>query len=255
MSFLNSMYDPIIRWALGARKLVISLAVLMLIATGFLFSTMGSEFIPTLDEGDLVIQPVLKIGTSLSNTIETTTQIEQILIDNFPEVDQVVTRIGAAEVPTDPMSMEETDVIITLKPKKEWVSAKTKNELADKFEEALSVIPGMELEFTQPIEMRFNELITGVRADIAIKIFGEDLDILDKKAHQIKNLIVDVEGADDIIVEKVAGLPEMNVKFDRAKIARYGLNIEDLNQMISMGFAGRTAGSVFEGEKRFDLRS
>ena len=253
MSFLNSIYDPIIRWALGARKLVISLAVLMLIATGFLFSTMGSEFIPTLDEGDFVIQPVLKIGTSLSNTIETTTQIEQILIDNFPEVDQVVTRIGAAEVPTDPMSMEETDVIITLKPKKEWVSAKTKNELADKFEEALSVIPGMELEFTQPIEMRFNELITGVRADIAIKIFGEDLDILDKKANQIKDLIEEVEGADDIVVEKVVGLPEMNVKFDRTKIARYGLNIEDLNQMISMGFAGRSAGSVFEGEKRFDL--
>src|SRR5690554_2875336 len=253
MSFLNSMYDPIIRWALGARKLVISLAVLMLIATGFLFSTMGSEFIPTLDEGDFVIQPVLKIGTSLSNTIETTTQIEQILIDNFPEVDQVVTRIGAAEVPTDPMSMEETDVIITLKPKKEWVSAKTKNELADKFEEALSVIPGMELEFSQPIEMRFNELITGVRADIAIKIFGEDLDILNNKANEIKHLVENVEGADDVILEKVVGLPEMNIKFNRSKIARYGLNVEELNEMISMGFAGRSAGSIFEGEKRFDL--
>src|SRR5690625_3787817 len=125
MNFLNSIYDPIIRWALGARKLVISLAVLMLIATGFIFSMMGSEFIPTLDEGDFVIQPVLKIGTSLSNTIETTTQIEQILLDNFPEVNQVVTRLGAAEVPTDPMSMEETDVIISLKPIKEWESAKT----------------------------------------------------------------------------------------------------------------------------------
>lgn len=253
MGFLNRLYDPIIRWALGAKRLVIAIAVIMLIATGFLFSTMGSEFIPTLDEGDFVIQPVLKTGTSLSNTIAITTQIENILIDNFPEVDQVVTRIGAAEVPTDPMSMEETDVIISLKPIKEWVSAKTKNELADKFEEALSVIPGMEIEFSQPIEMRFNELITGVRADIAIKVFGEDLDILDKKAHEIKNLIEGVAGADDIIVEKVVGLPEMNVKFNRAKIARYGLNIEDLNQMIAMGFAGRTAGSVFEGEKRFDL--
>lgn len=253
MNFLNRLYDPIIRWALGAKRLVIGIAVIMLIATAFLFSTMGSEFIPTLDEGDFVIQPVLKTGTSLSNTIAITTQIEQILIDNFPEVEQVVTRIGAAEVPTDPMSMEETDVIISLKPIKEWVSAKTKNELADKFEEALAVIPGMEVEFSQPIEMRFNELITGVRADIAIKIFGEDLDILDKKAHEIKNLIEGVDGADDIIVEKVAGLPEMNVKFDRAKIARYGLNIEDLNQTIAMGFAGRSAGSVFEGEKRFDL--
>ncbi len=253
MAFLNRLYDPIIRWALGAKRLVIAMAVIILIITGFVFSTMGSEFIPTLDEGDFVIQPVLKTGTSLSNTIAITTQIENILIDNFPEVDQVVTRIGAAEVPTDPMSMEETDVIISLKPIKEWVSAKTKNELADKFEEALSVIPGMEIEFSQPIEMRFNELITGVRADIAIKVFGEDLGILDKKAHEIKNLIEGVAGADDIIVEKVVGLPEMNVKFDRAKIARYGLNIEDLNQMIAMGFAGRTAGSVFEGEKRFDL--
>src|SRR5690625_32574 len=253
MQLLNRFYDPIIRWALGAKKLVITLAVLLLLITGYLFSTMGSEFIPTLDEGDFVIQPVLKTGTSLSNTIEITTQIEQILLDNFPEVEQVVTRIGAAEVPTDPMSMEETDEIISLKPIKEWESAKTKNELADKFEEALAVIPGMEIEFSQPIEMRFNELITGVRADIAIKVFGEDLDLLDKKANEIKDLIENVEGADDIIVEKTVGLPEMNVKFDRAKIARYGLNIEDLNQMIAMGFSGRTAGSVFEGEKRFDL--
>src|SRR5690625_6035663 len=181
MQLLNRFYDPIIRWALGAKKLVITLAVLLLLITGYLFANMRSEFIPTLDEGDFVIQPVLKTGTSLSNTIEITTQIEQILLDNFPEVEQVVTRIGAAEVPTDPMSMEETDVIISLKPIKEWESAKTKNELADKFEEALAVIPGMEIEFSQPIEMRFNELITGVRADIAIKVFGGDLVLLDKK--------------------------------------------------------------------------
>ncbi len=253
MSFLNRLYEPVIRWALGAKKLVLGIAVLILVATIYLFTTMGGEFVPTLDEGDFVIQPMLKTGTSLSNTIDITTQIEKILIDNFPEVDQVVSRIGAAEVPTDPMSMEESDVIITLKPKKEWVSAKSKNELADKFKEALLIIPGMEVEFTQPIEMRFNELITGVRADIAIKIFGEDLDVLSSKANEIKNLIENVEGADDIIVEKVAGLPEMNVNFDRVKIARYGLNIEDLNEMIAMGFAGKPLGSIFEGEKRFDL--
>ena len=253
MNFVNRIYDPMIRWALGAKKLVLGIAGVILLATIFLFSTMGGEFVPTLDEGDFVIQPILKTGTSLSNTIAITTEIEQILIEKFPEVDQIVSRIGAAEVPTDPMSMEESDVIITLKPKKEWVSAKTKNELADKFKDALSIIPGMEVEFTQPIEMRFNELITGVRADIAIKIFGEDLEVLNDKANEIKNLIRDVEGADDIVVEKVVGLPEMNVKFDRTKIARYGLNIEDLNKMISMGFAGFPMGSVFEGEKRFDL--
>ena len=253
MTFLNRFYEPSIRWALGAKKLVLSIAVFILAVTVYIFTTMGGEFVPTLGEGDFVIQPVLKTGTSLSNTIDITTQIEKILIDNFPEVDQVVSRIGAAEVPTDPMSMEESDVIITLKPIKEWTSASTKNELAEKFKEALAIIPGMEVEFTQPIEMRFNELITGVRADIAIKIFGEDLDILNKKANEIKGLIENVEGADDIIVEKVAGLPEMNVKFDRNKIARYGLNIEDLNEMISMGFAGKSLGSIFEGEKRFDL--
>jgi cobalt-zinc-cadmium resistance protein CzcA len=149
--------------------------------------------------------------------------------------------------------MEESDVIITLKPKREWVSAQSKDELADQFKEALTIIPGMEVEFTQPIEMRFNELITGVRADIAIKIFGEDLDVLNKKANEIKKIIANVEGAADITVEKIAGLPQMNVKFDRSKIARYGLNIADLNKLISTGFAGTALGSVFEGEKRFDL--
>ena len=190
---------------------------------------MGGEFIPTLDEGDFVIQPVLKTGTSLSKTIETTTRIEQILLDSFPEVSQVVTRIGAAEVPTDPMSMEETDVIVKLKPKDEWVSADTKDELAERFTQALSMIPGVEYEFTQPIEMRFNELITGVRADVAIKIFGEDLDVLTQKAQEVKQLISEVPGAADITVEKVAGLPQMSVKYDRAKLARYGVNVDELN--------------------------
>ncbi|MGE5945022.1 MAG: CusA/CzcA family heavy metal efflux RND transporter, partial [Flavobacteriales bacterium] len=191
--------------------------------------------------------------TSQRKTIEITTKIEQILLKNFPEVDQVVSRIGAAEVPTDPMSMEESDVIIKLKPKDEWVSAKSKDELADKFKEALEIIPGMEVEFTQPIEMRFNELITGVRADVAIKIFGEDLSVLANKANQIKSLIEHVDGASDIIIEKVEGLPQMSVKFNRNKIARYGLNISEINQLISMGFAGTTIGTVFEGEKRFDM--
>jgi len=253
IKFLNRKYKPSIIWALRRKTVVLSIAVILLIISGFIFSRMGGEFIPQLDEGDFVLQPVLKTGTSLSKTIETTTRIEKILIDSFPEVEQVVSRIGAAEVPTDPMSMEESDVIISLKPKDEWVSAETKDELADKFKEALSIIPGMEIEFTQPIEMRFNELITGVRADIAVKIFGENLDILNSKAQKIKNLIKDVEGASDITVEKIVGLPQMNVNFNREKIARYGLNIADLNKVITMGFSGETTGSVFEGEKRFNM--
>ena len=251
---LNSWYLPVITWALGNTKKVLYGAVGLLFLAVGLFATMGGEFIPTLDEGDFVIQPVLKTGTSLSKTIETTTKIEQIILKNFPEVTQVVSRIGAAEVPTDPMSMEESDIIVKLKPKSEWVSADTKDELADKIKAALEEkIPNMEIEFTQPIEMRFNELISGSRSDVAIKIFGEDLDILAKKAHEIEKAIKNVEGASDIIIEKTEGLPQMFVQYDRSKIARYGLNIADLNEMIALSFAGKTVGNVFEGEKRFDM--
>src|SRR5690606_27303516 len=243
----------VIDWAMRSKKTVLASATALLVGAILLFSSMGGEFIPTLDEGDFVIQPVLRTGTSLAKTVEITTKMEQILLDNFPEVKQVITRIGAAEVPTENMSLEESDVVISLKPKREWVSADTKDELADRFEAALSVHPGVELEFTQPIEIRFNELIPRVRADIAIKIFGEDLEVLNRKANEIKLLVEGVEGATDLTVEKVEGLPQMNVTYDRAAIARHGLNIADLNEMVSMGFAGKVVGSVFEGERQFDL--
>ena len=253
MNLAYSTYTPVMRWSCKHKRIVLGASILSLLLTGYLFSIMGGEFVPTLDEGDFVIQPVLKTGTSLSKTIEMTTQMENILIKKFPEVDQIVSRIGAAEVPTDPMSMEEIDMIIKLKPKDEWISAKTKEDLADKFKNALSVIPGIDYEFTQPIEMRFNELITGVRADIAIKIFGENLDYLNSKAIEIKNLIEDIPGAADVILEKTAGLPQMSVIYKRDKIAYYGLDIQVLNNYLAMAFGGETAGSVFEGEKRFDM--
>ncbi|MEQ8925635.1 MAG: efflux RND transporter permease subunit, partial [Fulvivirga sp.] len=189
----------------------------------------------------------------LSETIRTVTQIEGV-VKQFNEVKQVVTRIGAAEVPTDPMSMEETDVIITLKPPSEWLVATSKDELANKIKEALTAtVEGVDYEFTQPIEMRFNELITGVRADLAIKVFGENLDTLVVKADHIKKLIAEVEGASDIIVEKIDGLPQMLVKYNRDQIARYGLTIREVNEVINSGFAGKVAGSIYEGERRFDL--
>lgn len=251
---LNSWYLPFITWAIANTKKVLYGALGLLILAAGLFATMGGEFIPTLDEGDFVIQPVLKTGTSLTKTIAITTKIEKIILRNFPEVTQVVSRIGAAEVPTDPMSMEESDVIVKLKPKSEWTSAANKDELADKIKEALeNQIPNMEIEFTQPIEMRFNELISGTRSDVAVKVFGEDLDVLAQKAHEIKNAIAKIDGASDIIIEKTEGLPQMSVVYDRSKIARYGLNIADLNEMIALGFAGKTVGTVFEGEKRFDM--
>jgi len=253
MKWFYRSFDPVIRWSFHHKKWVLGMGLASLVLSGIVFSRLGGEFVPTLDEGDFVIQPVLKTGTSLSKTVELTTRMEQILIKKFPEVNQIVSRIGAAEVPTDPMSMEEIDMIIKLKPRKEWVSAKTKEGLADLFKEELSIIPGIEYEFTQPIEMRFNELITGVRADLAIKIFGDDLAVLNQKAIEAKALIDKVPGAADVIMEKTAGLPQMSVNYNRAKIAFYGLNIEELNRYVSMAFGGETAGNVFEGEQRFDL--
>ncbi len=253
MKVAYKSYEPVIKWAYMHKKWVLGSALLSLIYTGILFTNIGGEFVPTLDEGDFVIQPVLKTGTSLSETIKLTSRMEQILKDKFPEVDKVVSRIGAAEVPTDPMSMEEIDMIIKLKPKNQWVRAKSKEELAEKIKEELSVIPGIDYEFTQPIEMRFNELITGVRADIAVKIFGEDLDYLAAKAEEIEKLIKGIPGAADVILEKTAGLPQMGVHYNREKIAAYGIDIAELNRQLTMAFGGEKAGNIFEGEKRFDI--
>jgi cobalt-zinc-cadmium resistance protein CzcA len=253
MGLAHKSYFPVIRWSCAHKRIVLGAALASLLLTAFLFTRIGGEFVPTLDEGDFVIQPVLKTGTSLSKTIETTTKMERILVANFPEVDKVVSRIGAAEVPTDPMSMEEIDMIIKLKPRSTWTSARTKEELADKFKEALSAIPGIDYEFTQPIEMRFNELITGVRSDIAIKIFGDDLDYINRKAFEVKGLIEGIPGASDIILEKTAGLPQIRIDYNRARIARYGVDVGTLNGYLATAFGGATTGVVFEGEKRFDL--
>ncbi len=253
IDFIKKIYLPSIKWGLNHTKTVLIVSVLFLALAVFTFAKMGGEFVPTLDEGDFVIQPILKTGKSLESTVKRTTRIEQILLDEIPEIKQVVSRIGAAEVPTDPMSMQDSDVIVRLKPKNEWTSVETKEELAELIKEKLSIIPNMELEFTQPIEMRFNELITGVRSDIAIKIFGDDLEILAQKGNEVKEMIENVEGVGDISVEKIVGLPQMAVNFDRQKIARYGLNIQDINDLISAGFSGQNLGVVFEGEKRFDL--
>ncbi|HOW41157.1 MAG TPA: CusA/CzcA family heavy metal efflux RND transporter [Bacteroidales bacterium] len=253
MALAYRSYNPVIHWSCRHKKAVLGIALLSLVFTIFIFTRIGGEFVPTLDEGDFVIQPVLKTGTSLTKTIEMTTQMENILISKFPEVDQVVSRIGAAEVPTDPMSMEEIDMIIKLKPRKYWVTAKDKEMLAVKFKEALSAIPGIDYEFTQPIEMRFNELITGVRSDIAIKIFGDDLDYISRKAIEVKALIENIPGAGDVILEKTAGLPQVRIDYNREKIAYYGLDIKVLNRYLSTAFGGEIASAVFEGEKRFDM--
>lgn len=252
-SRLNRGYHKIIAVSLRQIRPILTAAVLLLVSAGIGFSKLGGEFVPTLDEGDFVIQPVLKTGTSLEKTIEITTRIEQILLE-FPEVQQAVSRIGAAEVPTDPMSMEESDVIITLNDPSSWQSAETKDELAEVFKERIeSELSQIEVEFTQPIEMRFNELITGVRADLAIKVFGEDLEVIARKTREIADLIRDVEGVADMSVEKIEGLPQLRIAYKRLPMAQYGVSVAQINDLIATMYAGKAAGQLFEGERTFDI--
>ncbi len=249
----HKLYQPILRRSLKVKGLVVGSALALLVFSFILFSRMGGEFIPTLDEGDIATHLIIASGSSLSQEIESTTKAEKILKERFPEVKMIVTKIGSAEIPTDPMPMEAGDMIILLKDKSEWTSAETKEELMKKMEKALDEIPGATTEFSQPIQMRFNELMTGVRSDVAIKIFGEDLDMLVSKGDEVLNLIQSIEGVEDAKAERVAGLPQINIRYNIDKLALYGLNVGDLNSIIRIGFAGAKAGVVYEGEKRFDM--
>lgn len=251
--FLQQIYQPLLAKSLRFKGMVLSIAIILLIISGFIFNSLGGEFIPTLDEGDIATNLVIASGSSLSQEIEATTKAEQILKAKFPEVKMIVTKIGSSEIPTDPMPMEVGDMIIILKDKKEWTSAKTKEELMDKMSEALEAIPGATTEFSQPIQMRFNELMTGVRSDVAVKIFGEDLEMLVSKGDEVLKLIRNIKGVTEAKTERIAGLPQITVRYNKDKLALYGLNVGDLNKVIRTGFAGEVAGVVYEGEKRFDM--
>ncbi len=251
--WLENIYEPTLGEALKGAKWVIGAAVALLVLAIFIFSRMGGEFIPQLDEGDIAFHIILKPGSSLTESIETSTKIEQILLANFPEVNHAMTRFGVAEVPTDPMPMDIGDCFVLLKPQDEWVSASSKEELINKMKEAVSTVPGVNYEFTQPIEMRFNELLTGVREDIAVKLFGEDLEVLAAKAEEMGEIISTVQGVADMKVEATSGLPQMTVTYNRYKLAQYGLHVKELNTLVQSAFAGGKAGVIFEGEKRFDL--
>jgi len=250
---ITRFYTPILDKALQIKGIVLASAFGLFLISLFIFNTLGGEFIPTLDEGDIATHLIIASGSSLSQEIEATTKAEKILKAKFPEIKMVVTKIGSAEIPTDPMPIEAGDMIILLKDKKDWTSAKTKEELMVKMEEALEDIPGATTEFSQPIQMRFNELMTGIRSDVAVKIFGDDIDMLVSKGDEVMQLIQGVEGVSDAKLERVAGLPQITVRYNKDKLALYGLNIGDLNRVIRIGFAGEAAGSVYEGEKRFDL--
>ncbi|WP_363436160.1 efflux RND transporter permease subunit [Chitinophaga ginsengisegetis] len=253
MRFFQRIYDPVIRGALRAKALVTGAAILLFVIALFLFGKMGGEFIPTLEEGDFAVETRLLTGSSLSETIDKVSLASGILMKQFPEVKEVIGKIGAAEIPTDPMPMEACDLTILLKPRKEWTSARSREELANKMQEALEVIPGVSFGFSQPIQLRFNELISGVRQDVGIKIFGEDLATLASLADKIGRIVNRTPGAKDLYVEQTGGLPQIVVTADRDKIARYGLDIATINQTINTAFAGQSAGLVYEGEKRFDL--
>ncbi len=253
MSGVQKLYNPLISFALKKRAFTLILAFAMLMGAVFTFTRLGGEFIPKLDEGDIAFQALLKPGTSLTEVQETSTRLQQIVLDNFPEVEQILGRMGVADIPTDPMPMDIIDMFVILKPKDQWVSAKTKNELVSKMKKKISVLPGLNFEFTQPIEMRFNELLTGVREDVSVKLYGENLNILAAKAQEIAKIIATVEGAADLRVEATKGLSQMTVQYNRSKLAQYGLNVRDLNTILRTAFSGESAGVIFEGEKRFDL--
>lgn len=250
---LKEWYHPIIATSLNWSKTLITLMVALFVLSLFIFNKLGGEFIPSLEEGDFAAEVSMAQGTSLSQMVKSTTQAEKILKSQFPEVKQVVTRIGSSEIPTDPMPIERADMLISLKPKAEWTSAKTKDELMENMEEALSVIPGLEVEMTQPIQMRNNELITGIKQDVAIKIYGNDLDLLEVSAKKVASLIKRVDGVSEPFVEKVQGLPQIQVKYDRDRLAKYGISVASANRILEAAFAGRRTGYVFEEDRRFDM--
>ncbi len=246
-------YETLLVKSLKKGKVIIGSAIVLFAVAILVFIRMGGEFIPQLDEGDIAFHALLKPGSSLTETIETTTKIERIIKAKFPEAEHIISRIGVADVPTDPMPMDIADVFVILKPTSEWTSATSKDELLKKIKDAISIIPGVNFEFTQPIEMRFNELLTGVREDVAIKLFGDDLEILASKAEEMGRIIATVPGVADMKVEATEGLPQITINYNRNKLAQYGLDIKRLNEIVQAAFAGGNAGVIFEGEKRFNL--
>ena len=250
---LQAWYRPVLVWVLARNKDVITGAVALFCVSIVGFKFLGGEFIPSLEEGDFAVEMSMSQGTSLSQMVESCTKAEKLLKKEYPEIKQVVSRIGSAEIPTDPMPVERADIMIALKPKAEWTSAKTTPELMEKMEKTLSAIPGLEAEISQPIQMRNNELLTGIKQDVAIKIFGDDLDVLTQQAGKVKKMIEDVPGVSGIFVEEVAGLPQIQVKYNHEKMAAYGVSVDDISEILETTFAGAVAGSLYEGDKKFDI--
>ncbi|MCH8554923.1 MAG: CusA/CzcA family heavy metal efflux RND transporter [Schleiferiaceae bacterium] len=253
MKKAEQVYQPILKWALRRSAWVVAGALVILSLAIFTFVRMGSEFIPDLEEGDLAVQVAIQPGSSLNESIATATKVERILKEKFPEVKHVVSKIGTAEIPTDPMAMEDMDIMVILKDKSEWTSASNREALVELMKEELEVVLGIFNEFSQPIQLRFNELMTGAKTDIAVKIYGEDLDVLFKKANEAAEWIERIPGAGDVKVEQTEGLPQLMIRYDRDQLARYGVTIQQINDLIQTAYAGRVSGTIYEGQRRFDL--
>ena len=253
MASLEKFYQPLLNRAILFPKTIIASALAIFVVAILILSRMGGEFIPKLEEGDFAVETRLLTGSNLNNTIQSTQQASKILLNQFPEVEKIVTKIGSAEIPTDPMPFEAGDMIIVLKDKKEWTSSKTFSELSEKMTKALEVVPGITVGFQFPVQMRFNELMTGARQDVVCKIFGENLDTLTYYAHRLGEIMRSVKGATNIYEERVTGMPQVVIKYNRDAMAKYGLNVSDINKVVNAAFAGQVAGQVYEGEKRFDM--
>jgi cobalt-zinc-cadmium resistance protein CzcA len=250
---LESGYRRILAWSVTKFRVLLISVVVLFAASVFLLSQMGGEFIPQLEEGDFAIETRLLTGSNLKTTIDACSKSSKILIDEFPEVEKVVAKIGSGEIPTDPMPMEAADLMVILKDKREWKSAKSFPELAEKMQAKLEQIPGVSYGFQFPVQMRFNELMTGAKQDVVCKIFGEDLDTLPLLAEKLGKIISQVRGAEDVYIEATGGMPQVVVKFNRMALANYGISLGAANDIIQTAFAGKTAGVVFENERRFDL--
>jgi heavy metal efflux system protein len=250
---LKNFYRPVLEKSVKHSSEIIVAAVCAFVVSIAVFSKLGGEFIPSLEEGDFAAEMSMAQGTSLSQMTAATTLGEKLLMQKYPEVKQVVTRIGSAEIPTDPMPVERADMMIALKPKSEWKSARTKDELMEMMTHTLQTVPGLDVEMSQPIQMRNNELITGIRQDVAVKIYGEDLDVLTEQAARVARLVEGVDGVVDVFVEEVQGLPQIHVVYDHERMAEYGISVKDANTLLTTAFAGNKAGTVYEGEKQFDI--
>jgi cobalt-zinc-cadmium resistance protein CzcA len=253
MEWLERHYQNLLSRIINFPKTILSAACALFVLAIIVLNTLGGEFIPTLEEGDFAVDTRVLTGSSLQTTIDFTQKAAGHLLENFPEVEKVVTKIGSGEVPTDPMPIEASDMMVILKDKKDWTSAKTFNELSEKMSESLKNIPGITTGFQYPVQMRFNELMTGSRQDVVCKIFGENLDSLATYAQKMGKIITTVEGAKDLYIETVTGLPQIIINYNRNALAQYNLNIEDINRIVNTALAGLSSGMLYEGERRFDI--